>query len=75
MQKDTYFGSPMIKKKDPLSSKRLLFLVLLGIVVAFFLRHFVIDIIQVTSSSMQPTINVGVRYLMEKISYRIGKPK
>jgi signal peptidase I len=40
-----------------------------------FLRLFVLDIIQVTSASMQPTVNVGVRYLLNKTAYRFGKPK
>jgi signal peptidase I len=70
-----YFRSPAVKKTTPLSGKRFLFLALVAVVVMLFLRYFVIDIIQVTSASMEPTVNVGVRYLLEKITYRVSKPK
>jgi signal peptidase I len=63
------------KRKDTLTGKRFLFLVVVGIAVALLLRAFVIDIIQVTSASMQPTVNMGVRYLLNKTVYRFGKPK
>jgi signal peptidase I len=65
---------PTRSKTNSLSIKRLLFLVAFALVLALFLQHFVIDIIQVTSSSMAPTINVGTRYLMEKLTFRARKP-
>jgi signal peptidase I len=70
-----YFRSMALKKRKPLSGKRFLFLVVVAIAVMMFLRLFVLDIIQVTSASMQPTVNVGVRYLLNKTAYRFGKPK
>jgi signal peptidase I len=75
MQKQMYFRSAALKKRKPLSGKRFLFLVLVAIAMMMFLRLFVVDIIQVTSASMQPTVNVGVRYLLEKLTYRMSKPK
>jgi signal peptidase I len=60
-------------KRRP-SIKRFLPVVLSACALALFLRHFVVDIIAVTSSSMAPTINVGARYLMEKVSFRFRKP-
>jgi signal peptidase I len=70
-----YFRSPALKKRKALSGKRLLFLAMVAVIVMLFLRLFVVDIIQVTSASMQPTVNTGVRYLLEKFTCRVSKPK
>lgn len=66
---------PVPRPKRRPSIKRFLLVVLSAVALALFIRHFVVDIIAVTSSSMTPTINVGVRYLMEKVSFRFRKPK
>jgi signal peptidase I len=73
--KEMYFRSSALKKRKPLSAKRLLFLAFVAFLSLLFIRLFIIDIIQVTSASMQPTVNMGVRYLMNKFTYRISKPK
>jgi len=75
MAKKIYFNSKVPIKRNRPANIRFLFLLLLGVFGAFLIRHFAIDIIQVTSPSMQPTINVGCRYYMEKITYRIRKPR
>ena len=54
---------------------RLPLIIVVGIASALVLRIFVVDIIQVTSASMQPTVNIGCRYLLEKLTYRFSKPK
>ncbi len=54
---------------------RFLFLVLVAVSAALLLQHFVLDVIQVTSSSMAPTINVGCRYVLDKITFRVRKPR
>jgi signal peptidase I len=74
-RKEMYFRSPALKKRKTLSGKRFLFLAMVAFVVMLFLRLLIVDIIQVTSASMQPTVNMGVRYLLEKITYRVSKPK
>jgi signal peptidase I len=53
--------------------KRMIFLALLGISGFLLLKNFVVDSVMVTSSSMQPTLNVGGRYCMEKITYIFRK--
>jgi signal peptidase I len=53
----------------------LLLVVLTAFAITLLLHLFAFDIIQVTSSSMAPTLNVGGRYLMEKITYHVRKPK
>jgi signal peptidase I len=58
-----------------MNRKRLPLIILVGVVSALVLRIFVVDIIQVTSASMKPTVNVGCRYLLEKLTYRFSKPK
>jgi signal peptidase I len=63
-----------LQPKKRRSITRFMFVVLSAFALALFLRHFVVDIIAVTSSSMAPTINIGTRYLMEKVSFRFRKP-
>ena len=75
MPEEMRFGFKTSIKRNHMGNKRFLFLLLSGIVGAFILRYFAIDIIQVTSPSMQPTINVGCRYYMEKITYCLRKPR
>ncbi|MDD5675363.1 MAG: signal peptidase I [Chitinivibrionales bacterium] len=55
--------------------RRLIFLLFMGIIGFLLLRNFVVDSVVITSSSMQPTLNVGGRYFMDKVSYRFGKPR
>lgn len=55
--------------------KRLMFLVFVGAIVFLLLRSFVVDSTVVTSASMQPTLNVGTRYFMEKVTYIFRKPQ
>jgi signal peptidase I len=74
MSNQVHFAAARTKPNSP-SIKRLFFLTAFALVLALFLRHFVIDIMQVTSSSMAPTINVGSRYLMEKLTFRMRKPR
>jgi signal peptidase I len=66
---------PHRRKPEQPPLTRFLFLVLVAIVAALLLQHFVVDIIQVTSSSMAPTVNVGSRYLLDKITFHFRKPR
>ncbi|HUI92646.1 MAG TPA: signal peptidase I [Chitinivibrionales bacterium] len=75
MQKKKAYFPRRFKKNDALSGKRFLSVVLFGVAVALVLRAFIVDIIQVTSGSMQPTVNLGVRYLLNKTAYWFGKPR
>jgi signal peptidase I len=54
---------------------RLFSLSLFAVIVALLLRHFVVDVAQVTSASMQPTITTGHRYFYEKMTYHFRKPQ
>jgi signal peptidase I len=65
----------MTKRNPSFTLKRFPLLVLTALAVAFLLQQFVLDIIQVTSSSMAPTINVGGRYFMDKITFDVRKPR
>lgn len=53
---------------------RLLVLFVVSVGIFAFLRTFVIDLIQVGTGSMHPTIVVGDKYLVEKVSFRFRKP-
>jgi signal peptidase I len=75
MPENITFRSSLPGKRTSYSLKRLLLVVLTALAIALLLHLFAFDIIQVTSSSMAPTINVGSRYLMDKITYRVRKPK
>lgn len=64
------------EKKNPL--KELLELVLYVACVAalaFFLYHFVGQQVEVDGHSMMDTLNHGEHLILEKVSYRFGKPK
>jgi signal peptidase I len=49
-------------------------MVLLALVVAWFLREFVVQPFYIPSGSMEPTLMPGDRVLVSKLSYRMGEP-
>lgn len=49
-------------------------MVLLALVVAWFLREFVVQPFYIPSGSMEPTLMPGDRVLVSKLSYRLGEP-
>lgn len=50
-------------------------LILTALVFAFLLRSFVVQAFYIPSESMVPTLDVGDRVLVEKVSYRFGEPE
>jgi signal peptidase I len=49
-------------------------MVLLALVVAWFLREFVVQPFYIPSGSMEPTLMPGDRVLVSKMSFRLGDP-
>ncbi len=49
-------------------------LLLIALVLAFLLRTFVVQVFYIPSSSMEPTLQVDDRMIVEKISYRFREP-
>ncbi|MFP5299070.1 MAG: signal peptidase I [Actinomycetota bacterium] len=49
-------------------------LVVVAFVIALVLKSFVLQAFYIPSASMEPTLLVGDRVLVEKISYRFGEP-
>jgi signal peptidase I len=50
-------------------------LLLIAFVLAFLLRTFVLQVFYIPSASMEPTLMVDDRMVVEKISYRFGDPE
>ncbi len=50
-------------------------LVLFAFVIAVLIKTFLVQAFYIPSGSMQPTLDVGDRVLVEKLSYRVGEPK
>jgi len=55
--------------------RRLLFLVALAVGITWLLRTFVIDTISVASGSMEPTLDVGTHYLVNRWVYHFHPPE
>ena len=55
-------------------SKRLWLLIALGIILALALRACVVEGIYVASASMEPTLAVGSKYFLEKVTYYFSAP-
>lgn len=49
-------------------------LILTALILAFLLKSFVVQAFYIPSESMMPTLDVGDRVLVEKLSYRFGGP-
>lgn len=63
----------MKKEKNPLSAW--LFAIMVAILLATFLRIFIFEIIKVDGDSMNPTLIDGDRLIINKLAYRLEKPK
>ena len=50
-------------------------LLLVALLLAFLLRTFVVQVFYIPSSSMEPTLNINDRMLVEKITYRFRDPQ
>lgn len=55
--------------------KELPVLLLIAFVLAFVLRTFVVQVFYIPSSSMEPTLQVNDRMLVEKVTYRFREPR
>ena len=55
--------------------RRLLFLIALALGITWVLRTFFIDTISVASGSMEPTLDVGNHYWVNRWIYRLNKPE
>ncbi len=55
--------------------KRILFLLMLGAIGAFFVRQFCIEAISVASASMEPTLPSGMTYFVNKMVYFFRAPQ
>jgi len=49
-------------------------LLVIALVLAFLLRTFVVQVFYIPSSSMEPTLSVNDRMIVEKITYRFREP-
>jgi len=54
--------------------KRLIFLLMISAAAAVLFRTFVIEGIYIASASMEPTLPVGTKYFLEKITVRFRAP-
>jgi signal peptidase I len=50
-------------------------LLLIAFVLAFLLRTFVVQVFYIPSSSMEPTLQINDRMVVEKVSYRFREPR
>lgn len=55
--------------------KELPVLLLIAFVLAFLLRTFAVQVFYIPSSSMEPTLQINDRMLVEKITYRFREPR
>ncbi len=75
---------PRSRRSDPVSSPRatsrssfwreLPVLLLVALVLAFLLRTFLVQVFYIPSSSMEPTLIVNDRMVVEKVTYRFRDP-
>jgi signal peptidase I len=66
----------MIREKKSLNPflENLLFITI-AILIAFFIRSYIIHPFLIPTASMEPTIKIGDNLLIEKVSYRFCSPK
>jgi len=55
-------------------SKRIWLLIAVGVILALFIRSFVLEGIYVASASMEPTLAVGSKFFLEKVTYYFREP-
>ena len=55
--------------------RRLLFLVCIAVGITWILRTFMFDTISVASGSMEPTLDVGMHFLVNRLVYRFHAPE
>lgn len=66
----------MIRKKRSLTPLfENLLLIAIAILIAFFIRSYIIHPFLIPTASMEPTIKIGDNLLIEKVSYRFRSPK
>ncbi|MBI4259338.1 MAG: signal peptidase I [Actinobacteria bacterium] len=64
------------KDKGPLGFLRELpFLILIAFVLALLIKTFLVQAFYIPSPSMEPTLKVGDRVLVNKLAYRFGEPE
>lgn len=65
--------TPEVRRRSGLRSllRELPVLILIAFVLAFLLRTFVVQVFYIPSSSMEPTLQVDDRILVEKVTYRV----
>ena len=68
-------ASPRKKKRWLRHLAELPVLVLIAFVIAIFIKTFLVQAFFIPSGSMIPTLHVGDRVLVEKLSYRFGGPE
>lgn len=55
--------------------RELPFLLLIAFLLAFLLRTFVVQVFYIPSSSMEPTLRIDDRMVVEKVTYRFREPR
>lgn len=50
-------------------------LLVIALVLAFLLRTFVVQVFYIPSSSMEPTLSINDRMIVEKVTYRFREPR
>lgn len=48
--------------------------ILIAVVLAFFIRHYIVELYMVEGPSMRPTLQNGERLVVNKFTYRFNKP-
>ncbi|MFC2061641.1 signal peptidase I [Elusimicrobiota bacterium] len=55
--------------------KRLIFIILIGVILAFFFRKYCFEVIYIATSSMEPTYAVKDEIIINKIAYLYSSPE
>lgn len=68
---------PTGPKRGPVASflRELPLLIVVALVLAFLLRTFVVQVFYIPSTSMEPTLRVDDRIVVEKVTYRFRDPR
>ena len=71
---DTTLGGAVAPRRKRSFWRELPILIAIAFVIALVVKTFIVQAFYIPSGSMEPTLDIGDRVLVEKISYRLGGP-